>query len=140
MLFGGKGHDLIAAGTGNDVVVAGSGTPTIFAGATGNTAIFAGSREDLVVLGGGNDYVQMGTGNATVYAGTGGDLFGIYKGQAGGNDVISGFKNGVDLIAPRGYASAPHIVSHRGNTTITLSDHTHVTLLGVHHLAPGSFV
>jgi Ca2+-binding RTX toxin-like protein len=139
LFFGGTGNDLIMAGAGNDLVVAGSGTPTIFGG-SGNTAIFAGSGQDLIVLGSGADYVQMGTGNAAIFAGTGADLFGIYNGQAGGNDIISGFKNGTDHIALRGYPSAPSIVSHGGNTTITLSDNTQVTLLGVRSLNPNTFL
>ena len=138
VFFGGTGNDVIAAGAGNDSVVAGPGAPTIFAGA-GNAAIFAGSGADLIVLGAGAGYVQMGTGNATVFGGTGADLFGVIDGQAGGSDAIAGFKNGTDHIRLQGYASAPAI-SAAGNTTITLSDHTQITLLGVSHLAPSTFV
>lgn len=138
VFFGGAGNDVIAAGAGNDSVIAGSGAPTIFAG-TGNTAIFAGSGADLIVLGGGAGFVQMGTGNAAVFAGTGTDLFAVDNGTAGGSDTIIGFKNGTDHIALQGYSLAPAI-SSAANTTITLSDHTQITLLGVSQLASSTFV
>ncbi|MBV9736080.1 MAG: hypothetical protein JO209_09240 [Acidisphaera sp.] len=139
VLFGGSGSDLIAAGAGHDTVVAGTGASIIFGGAAG-TAIFAGSGNAEIVDGGGGDYVQMGSGNATVFTGSGPDLFGVYNGQAGGDDLLAGFKNGTDHMLLRGYASAPTIASQGGSTTIALADNTHITLLGVASLAPNTFV
>ncbi|MBV9736081.1 MAG: hypothetical protein JO209_09245 [Acidisphaera sp.] len=137
-LFGGSGNDVIAAGAGHDTVVAGTGASTIFGG-TGCTAIFAGTGNAEIVDGTGSDYVQMRSGNATIFAGSGPDLFGAVSGQAGGTDLIAGFKNGTDHILLRGYSSAPTAASQNGSTTIALADNTHITLLGVANLAPNTF-
>lgn len=136
VLFGGTGNDMIAADAG-DTVIAGSGTPTIFGGR--NTVIFAGSGSDLIALGSGPDYVQMGTGNATIFAGPGSDLFSACNGQAGGNDLIVGF-NTSDHILLGGYPVTPNITSRGSNTIITLSDDTHITLVGISSLAPNSII
>lgn len=54
--------------------------------------------------------------------------------------MITGFKNGIDHIALRGYTASATMSSIGGNTTITLSDHTEITLLGIANLSPNTFV
>ena len=138
---GGNGDQLWANGSANDMLVGAGGNETLGAvGSAGSDSVFGGSGGDVMVLGSGADLAQMGTGNATVFAGSGPDVFAANDSYAGGSDLIIGFKNGIDHIALRGYASAPEIAVRGGNTTITLSDNTHITLVGVTSLGPNAFV
>lgn len=137
--FGGAGADEIVAGSGNDTIVGGSGAATIFGGA-GMADIFAGAGAEIIVGGLGQAYIQAGAGQATVFASRGADLFGVVNGQSGGGLTIVGFRPGIDLLHAQGYASAPQITSAGGNTTLTFTDHTTVTLAGVTSLTASSFV
>ncbi len=136
--FGGTGSDLIVTGAGQDLVVAGSGAATI-AGGAGNAAIFAGSGQDLIVGGTGGGYIQAGSGSAIVFTGQGADLIAVVSGQAGGSVTVSGFRVGTDFLAARGYASGPTQTVVGGNTVLSFSDHTQVTLLGVASLPASAF-
>ncbi len=136
VFYGGSGADVIAAGGGASTVVAGNGAATI-SGGSGTAAIFAGAGQDVVLGGTGADYVQAGTGNATLFAGSGMDLIGVVNGQAGGSLVVAGFRPATDRVSAQGYAGAPTVTAAGGNTVLTFSDHTRVTLLGVASL-PGS--
>lgn len=138
LFFGGTGSDVIAAGGGASTIVAGSGTTTI-SGGSASTAIFAGTGTNVVLGGSGADYVQAGAGNATLFAGAGMDLIGVVNGQAGGSLVVSGFRTAADHISAQGYAAAPVVASGGGNTVLTFSDHTQVTLLGVASLPGAAF-
>lgn len=135
----------IVAGNGKDTVVAGSGPQTITAGASGPTAIFAGSGSDTILLGGGYDFVLCGQGHATTYGGAGPDLYGFANG-AGGTEVIAGFHAGTDQLQLIGYTAgtAETAVAEQidagGNTTVTLTDNTSITLLGVASVGAGAFV
>ncbi len=138
VFFGGSGADVIAAGNGASTIVAGSGAATI-SGGSASTAIFTGTGSDIVLGGSGADYVQAGAGNATLFAGSGMDLIGVINGQAGGSLVVSGFRTAIDHISAQGYAAAPVVASGGGNTVLTFSDHTQVTLLGVASLPGAAF-
>ena len=138
VFFGGSGADLIVAGSGQDLIVGGTGTATLVGG-VGSTAIFAGAGRDLILGGAGGDYIQAGSGNATVFAGAGSDLLAVVNGQAGGSMVVSGFRVGTDHLAARGYSSAPQQTTSGGNTVLTFSDNTRVTLLGVASLPGAAF-
>ncbi len=136
LFYGGTGADVIAAGGGASTVVAGIGSATI-SGGGGAAAIFAGAGSSIVLGGTGADYVQAGSGNATLFAGSGMDRIGVVDGQSGGSLVVSGFRTATDRISAQGYAAAPVVASSGGNTVMTFSDHTRVTLLGVASL-PGA--
>ncbi len=138
VFFGGPGADVIAAGSGASTIVVGSGAATI-SGGSASTAIFTGTGSDIVLGGSGADYVQAGAGNATLFAGAGMDLIGVINGQAGGSLVVSGFRTATDHISAQGYAAAPVVASGGGNTVLTFSDHTQVTLLGVASLPGAAF-
>ena len=138
VFFGGIGADLIVAGSGQDLIVGGSGTATLVGG-VGGTAIFAGAGRDLIVGGAGGDYIQAGSGDATVFAGAGSDLLAVVNGQAGGSVTVSGFRVGTDHLAARGYGSAPQQATAGGNTVLTFSDNTRVTLLGVASVPESAF-
>lgn len=73
-------------------------------------------------------------------------MFAFVDGGAGGSEVIGGFRVGTDVLALRGYAgSGPQAgVTNSavvgGSTVLTLSDATHITLVGVTTLGASSFM
>jgi Ca2+-binding RTX toxin-like protein len=87
-----------------------------------------------------------GTGSATMTGGAGTDLYAFFKGQAGGTDLITDFKAGIDHVTLQNYgagAAAAALQTAKvsaGSTTITLSDGTQVTFQGITHLNSSSFV
>ena len=150
VMFGGAGASTIYGGTaGGDTVVAGSGS-TLFVGGAGQSTLFGGAGDDTVwtgagsmtvVLGAAQDQVNFGTGSSTTFAGQGTDLFTAVAGSGGGNDVISGVKVGTDSIALFGYDTSAVLTQNGGgNTVLSLSDGTRITLLGVQHLSSGSII
>ncbi|MGI4975320.1 MAG: calcium-binding protein [Janthinobacterium lividum] len=138
VFFAGPGADLVVAGAGQDLVVGGSGASTLVGG-TGAAAFFAGSGSEVILGGAGGDYVQAGSGSATLFTGAGADLIAFIDGQAGGSLVVSGFRTGIDHIAPRGYAAPPTSRVVAGSTVLTFGDGTQATLLGVASLPASAF-
>ena len=132
-----SGDRLFATGSAGDILAAGAGDETLVGGASsGNDVFFAGSGNDRITLGSGRDTVFAGSGVSSVTGGAGMDSFAIVNGQAGGMEVIDGFKLGADRIslvafdpgeAARALASAQTTAA---GTTITLSDKTQVTFTG----------
>ena len=104
---------------------------------SGQDVFFAGSGNDLIGLGSGNDVVFAGTGASTVIAGSGKDIFAFTNGQSGGTETIIGFKPGTDELSVQGYAPGEiardlaSATTSAANTTLTLSDNTRITLMGV---------
>ncbi|MGI4801057.1 MAG: hypothetical protein ACRYG8_44940, partial [Janthinobacterium lividum] len=91
-----------------------------------------GSGADTFVGGAGSDTVQAGTGNAQVYVGGGAELIEFTAGTiSGGSDVISGFRVGTDHLELTGYSASPTLTTASGNSILSLSDGTKVTLVGV---------
>ena len=147
---GGAGDVLFAEGSGGTLIQAGSGNETVEGvGSSGNDTFFLGSGPDLVGLGSGRDVVFAGTGSSTVVAGAGQDVFAFARGRAGGAQSIIGFKAGTDVVSLQGYgageassaaASAtvtPATPTTAVSTTITLSDNSRITFLGLGSL-PGN--
>ncbi|TLU72975.1 hypothetical protein [Lichenicoccus roseus] len=91
-------------------------------------------------LGNGNDTTILQSGTAAVFGGAGVDLYDVVDGDAGGHDVISGFKTGTDTIALYGYAAPATVTVAGGNTVLGLSDGTSITLAGITHPGAGSVV
>lgn len=52
----------------------------------------------------------------------------MIDGQDGGTLVVSGFRPATDRISAQSYAAAPIIATGGGNTVLTFSDHTRITL------------
>jgi Ca2+-binding RTX toxin-like protein len=148
-LVGGSGTGASSIGGGNNVVAyaAGSGPTSLFAG-TGNSVLvgvtgtgpelfstnpLGNSGSALIGLNGSSDTVLGGSGASTVLGGTGNDTYAFISGHAGGTETIYGFK-AADNILFGEYSNNP-IASEKvvgGNDTITLSDNTVITLVGVH--------
>ncbi|MBL6456701.1 hypothetical protein JMJ55_15300 [Belnapia sp. T6] len=120
---GGSGDDSITAGSGNDTVVGGTGHDQIFGGdgannlqgGDGNDTVSGGSGADMISGGAGNDSLWGGAGNDTLIGGDGNDRFAgaagddllmggsgadtfAYDTGFGGNDIISGFTYGQDMV------------------------------------------
>ena len=156
LVGGGSGDQLFSnpngATTGSAYLVAGAGNETI-SGASDSRGItaFAGNNQSVngalvqantVVFGGaGNDTLYAGTGNATLVSGGGTDTFGFINGFGGGSDLITGF-TATDTIKLFGYSAAAALASATvsgGNTLITLSDNTRITIGGFTSVTGGNF-
>jgi hypothetical protein len=147
-MFGSSGSDLLMAGGAQaNLLVAGSGNETLTgSGSTGANVMYAGSGNDLLGGGAGNETFFAGHGNATVIGGSGADLYGFINGLAGGTETVFGFSTAKgDAIALQGYGPGEaqndlaNAVVAGGNTTLTLSDHTQVTFVGVTNLNASAF-
>lgn len=98
------GNDTVGLGAGNDDINAGDGDNVVYGGA-GDDSIVAGSGRDDLFGGAGNDTIKAGTGDDEIYGGAGDDsLTGeagddvFFFAAAGGNDTITDFTTGEDLI------------------------------------------
>jgi serralysin len=92
---GGAGADLIYAGTGNDSIGGGPGIDTIY-GEAGNDFLAGGDGGDLLYGGDDNDRINGGAGNDTMDGGAGADTFVFNAFNAGEEDLIQNFEDGVD--------------------------------------------
>lgn len=137
------GNDTVGLGADNDTIDAGDGDNVVYGGA-GDDSIVAGSGRDDLFGGAGNDTIEAGTGDDEIYGGagddsltgdTGDDVF--FFAAAGGNDTITDFTAGEDLIdlSEFGTAFADLVTSSDGtdmtiyvdaDTSITLEDVTSV--------------
>jgi Ca2+-binding RTX toxin-like protein len=137
-LFAGDGPgQLLKAGSGNETLVGGFGSDTFQGGGSGSsTQIFGGMGNDTFISAG---------GIATVTAGASSNLFAFVKSNPGGSEVINGFISGVDQIGLEGFKGneVTHALKSQkvvdGNDTITLSDHTKITFVGVQSLSESDF-
>ncbi len=141
------GNVVFLVGAAPDLVVAGAGNVTLAgAASSGSNSFFAGFGADQISGGSGNDSFVAGTGRATLSGGGGSNVFGFVNGRAGGSDVITDFRSGVDHLSLQGYAAgaAGAALSRAsvsgGASTLTLGDGTQVTLQGVTRLGVADFV
>ena len=137
----GNGDQLIATGTASDILVAGAGNETLNAsGSAGADLLYGGRGADAITLGSGADTLLAGSGSASVTVGSGSAMFDFAAGHGGGAVSITGFDAGKDHLALFGYGNGHTVSVSGGNTTLALSDGTHITLVGVAGLAPQSIV
>jgi Ca2+-binding RTX toxin-like protein len=142
---GGDGDQLYAEGSKAQSLYAGSGNETLSgAFARGDLTIHAGSGADQITLGGGGSQVIAGTGGATISGGTGHDVFTFIHGEAGGSSLIANFTS-LDKIKLVGYgpdaerqALQSQVVAN-GAVSVTLSDNTTITVLGVSRRTSANF-
>jgi Ca2+-binding RTX toxin-like protein len=141
---GGNGDQLIAAGSSFADLSAGSGNETLNAGLSiANDQLHAGPGKDQLLAGTGNDTLFAGTGHATMTGGLGTDTFTFQQGLAG-TVTISDFMTG-DTVQLQGYGpnEAQDALANAkisgGSTTLTLSDNTKITFVGVTNLTTKDF-
>ncbi|APG31150.1 S8 family serine peptidase [Granulibacter bethesdensis] len=143
-VFGGIGGGTILSKGINDLVVMDQGTTTLFGGQ--NAAIFTNRANANIVGETGSYAVGFGSGTSNAWASASTDLFLFANGQAGGNVTIGNFQDGKDFIQLQGYgANVVQTVLAGAQQTasglsLTLSDNTHITLLGVTSLNQYSFM
>ena len=126
--------------TGNLTYFAGAGAETINASAASTSNVMwasaNNSSSDLLVGGSGNDQLVGGAGTDTLTGGSGSNSFIFIDGHSGGTVSVTDF-NSADAVDLLGYgagaanAALQSAQSAGGNTTITLSDNTRITFLGV---------
>ena len=143
----GNGDQLIATGTASNILVAGMGNETLNAsGSAGADLLYGGSGADAITLGSGADTLLSGSGSASVTVGAGSAMVDFVAGHGGGVMSMTGFNAGKDHLALFGYGSgeAGQVLQTAsvsgGNTTLALSDGTHITLVGVTSLGSQSIV
>jgi len=148
-VFGAAGSGSVVLGSAAaNVVVAGSSSELVDASAaTGLNEFFAGSGSDTLIGGSGvsSNYLFAGTGGATLTGGGDGTYFGFQDGHAGAHVDIANW-NASDFIGLNGYAGgsdAAAAANQRqvgGDTTVTLSDNTEITFLGIGNVSATRFV
>jgi hypothetical protein len=138
VVFGGRGHQQIAGGDGNDTLHA-SHEDDVVRGGDGNDRITNGSGIDKLFGDAGDDRLSGGRDRDWLYGGGGDDRlagakgpdFFVYAKPAGGGDlgqdVITDFTEGRDLIRLVGYTAAEVTIDNTAHA-ITLADGTSVTL------------
>jgi RTX calcium-binding nonapeptide repeat (4 copies) len=140
-LFGSAGNSLNYTGaTGGTLAVFDSGAETIDASTSSTANVFWGGLDskgaDLMSGGSGNDTLIAGTGSDTMTGGAGNNLFAFIASQAGGANAVTDFTTNdtVHLFnygATAASAALMGAASSAGNTTLTLSDGTSITFMGV---------
>ena len=148
VLFGGGNGDVLSArGFASTTLIAGSGNETLTgANSTANNLFYAiaanGGNASLQGGNGADTFVVAG-GNTTVNGGPGQDLIGIVA-SGGGNLTITSF-NSAERVTLLNYGAnevspALSTASVGASTTLTLSDSTRVTFVGVTNLNSSSFI
>lgn len=133
--LGGAGSATIEGGTGSLQVTGGAGPLSISGGAAGLQFVGGAGSATIALTPGGGDLV-LGAGQITVQEAGWGlpAVFHCRAGAGGGAATIAGFRPGIDQLSLEGVAvAARQIVG--GSLNLTLSDATHLTLLGVTDLA-----
>ncbi|WP_146220638.1 hypothetical protein [Gluconacetobacter entanii] len=141
-----------SAGTDDLNITASDDTYTDFDGSQGSgNEVFDGANStgDIDAVGGsGNNTLIGGSGNNTLSGANGINDFIFINGHAGGQDIIKDFgKSSANVVELSGYnmtqASLQDMLANAtvtgGNTTISLSDHTRVTFVGVTDLGAQNF-
>ena len=146
LLRGGGQNDLLKGGQGNDTLRGGAGADTLrgggqgdqLEGGQGNDTLRGGAGADTLRGGGQGDQLEGGAGNDTLTGGGGADTFLFDGDTATGQDVITDFQNGTDVIRITGGVEFVDlsIVRTDGNTEITWSTGS-VTLTGETGLIDG---
>ena len=125
-LFGGIGDDYINPLNAAASIVGGAGADTL-----------VGARFNATVA---------GSGNATLTGGIGNDTFEFINGYAGGHDYVTDLTAN-DVVNLAFYGYSPTGISNLlasatvagGSSTITLSDSTKITFVGIASLNPSNF-
>ena len=124
-LLGDDGSDTIEGGEGHDWIWGGSGDDSLDGG-IGGDFLDGGSGSDTLDGGEGSDWLTGGTGDDMLTGGAGADTFLFDTGS--GNDVVTDFANGEDLIDLREFTEITSfadltITSDGDDVVIDLSDY-----------------
>jgi Ca2+-binding RTX toxin-like protein len=121
----GYGMDLI---NGIENVTGGAAADRLTGNALGNV-LSGAAGNDALSGGAGNDTLNGGAGNDSLTGGSGADWF-VFS-NSDGNDVITGFEDGVDMLIMGTFGEVT--VQDAGANTLLIYGTTQVTLLNVDH-------
>jgi hypothetical protein len=124
--FHGGTTSKVTAGGGHETMVGGTGPSQFFASKSklGVDSMVGGTGTNLFVGGKGHDTMVSGFSK-----GSKSDIFEFQSSVAGGTHTIAGYNATKDQIDLQGYKSSQVTLTHSGgNTLITLSDGTHITV------------
>jgi hypothetical protein len=133
--IGGSGDAMIHGGYNILAVTAGSGNITLNGGSGGSLLFVAGSGTANLSISTSGGTVEFGSGNTTATEAKWGakDIFRFTAGHGGGNDIINGFRGQTDKLVFDGVSVTSRQASG-GSTYLTLSDNTHVQMMGITNL------
>ena len=103
-LKGGAGDDVLTSGAGSDILFGGSGYDTLIGG-RGDDALYGNRGRDVLNGGEGDDIIDGGRSNDVLTGGLGNDTF-VFRPLDKGDDVITDFEDGADLIQISGLSFA----------------------------------
>jgi Ca2+-binding RTX toxin-like protein len=156
-IFGGSGIATLFGGSGGEIIYNSSVGGAQYEALTGNETLNAAGSSthnlivggsdpkgnDLLIGGSGADTMIAGSGSATMTGGAGGNDFVFFRNftaASGNTDIITDFKNN-DVVRLIGYGanqasiSTANAVTSGGSLTLTLSDNTKITFLGLESTA-----
>lgn len=137
-VYGGDGDDTAFAGNGNDRVEGGNGDDIIFGengndilnGGRGNDLMSGGDGEDTVNGGAGEDTVNGGQGNDTLTGGGDADTFWFDHLNGWGEDTITDFEDGIDMISFEQNPELGPAISFDDLTIVQIGNHSVVSYNG----------
>ncbi|WP_094673535.1 hypothetical protein [Hydrocoleum sp. CS-953] len=119
-LIGTDASEYIHSGRGNDIIE----------GLDGNDLIHSGKGDDIINAGGGRDIIGADKGDDIITGGTGADMFDFRPDY--GNDIITDFEDGIDLIRLRsGLEFEDLTIAQVGSDTSITGEELSITLQGV---------
>ncbi|NES05028.1 MAG: calcium-binding protein [Okeania sp. SIO2F4] len=128
-ITGTTGDDELIGTDASEYIHSGRGDDTI-QGLDGNDLIHSGKGDDIIDAGGGRDVIGADKGDDIITGGTGADMFDFRVGF--GNDIITDFENGIDLIRLRGDLEFEDLtIAQVGSDTSITTDELSITLQGV---------
>ena len=132
-IYGGEGNDTIDGGAGNDWIRGDAGDDSI-TGGIGDDSIGGNEGNDTIDGGAGDDFIYGGEGDDSLTGGADTDTF--VFGEGHGNDTITDFVDGTDLIdlsalGITNFAALSIADDGNGNAVITTSTGNTITLTGV---------
>lgn len=136
-LAGGAGADWIFADANNDWLQGNQGADTLYGG-SGTDTVIGGADNDVLRGGQGDDILEGANGSDLIFGDKGNDLV---RGGAGADTFVIGTGTGQDTCDDFNYGDGDKVridgglgysVSHAGgDTVVSLSDGTSITLVGV---------
>ena len=96
ILKGGAGNDTLISGWGNDTLDGGSGKDNLIGG-RGNDTLYGKGGKDTLNGGAGADLISGGRSSDILTGGEGADVF-LFNANQRGQDTITDFEGGVDVI------------------------------------------
>ncbi len=134
VVFGSASGTDTIVGSGGDFTAVGRGGQTTVFGGAGDAKVWAGASDVTHVAGSGTGSMVAGSATSAFWIGADSGVQNVLAvdGCGGGSLTVVGFRPMVDHFNAIGYGSGQNAMSVSGNTlTVTLSDHTSITFLGV---------